>query len=91
MAIEVELPDGTIAEFPDGTDNATMEFALASYRRPSSSRPDFSNVQSGYSVGGKNQPILSARARIAKARAEGEAAAMRADYDRMNAGGSGVQ
>jgi hypothetical protein len=41
MPIEVELPDGTIAEFPDGTDTATMERALAAYRR----RPDFSNVQ----------------------------------------------
>lgn len=28
MAIEVELPDGTIAEFPDDTDNATIELAL---------------------------------------------------------------
>lgn len=28
--IEVELPDGTIAEFPDGTDTATIEKALAS-------------------------------------------------------------
>lgn len=28
MAIEVELPDGSIAEFPDGTDNATIERAL---------------------------------------------------------------
>lgn len=26
--IEVELPDGTIAEFPDGTPNATIERAL---------------------------------------------------------------
>lgn len=31
MAIEVELPDGNIVEFPDGTDNATMERALAQY------------------------------------------------------------
>lgn len=41
MPIEVELPDGNIVEFPDGTDNATMERALSSYR----ARPDFSNVQ----------------------------------------------
>jgi hypothetical protein len=26
--IEVELPDGTIAEFPDGTPHATIEAAL---------------------------------------------------------------
>lgn len=26
--IEVELPDGTIAEFPDGTPNDVMERAL---------------------------------------------------------------
>lgn len=32
MPIEVELPDGTIAEFPDGTSNATMEMALSRYR-----------------------------------------------------------
>ncbi len=42
MPIEVELPDGNIAEFPDGTDNATMERALAQYAaRPK--RPDFRN------------------------------------------------
>lgn len=34
MAIEVELPDGTVVEFPDGTDNATMERALAQYKQP---------------------------------------------------------
>lgn len=91
MAIEVELPDGTIAEFPDGTDNATMERALASYRRPSSNRADFSNIQHGYTLDQKNQLILSPRARVAKARAEGEAAATRADYDRMNVGGGNVR
>lgn len=31
MAIEVELPDGTIVEFPDGTTNAVMENALKNY------------------------------------------------------------
>jgi hypothetical protein len=44
MPIEVELPDGSIAEFPDGTDNATMEKALARYAAPKKSGPDFSNV-----------------------------------------------
>lgn len=34
MAIEVELPDGTVVEFPDGTPPAVMEKALASYRAP---------------------------------------------------------
>jgi len=29
--IEVELPDGTIVEFPEGTDSATMEKALREY------------------------------------------------------------
>lgn len=33
MAIEVELPDGNVVEFPDGTDNATMERALRSYQQ----------------------------------------------------------
>lgn len=50
MPIEVELPDGNIVEFPDGTDNATMERALAQYSaRPS--RPDFSNVQTRVTTG----------------------------------------
>lgn len=40
MAIEIELPDGRIVEFPDGTDTATMERALAQF-----ARPDFSQVQ----------------------------------------------
>lgn len=31
MAIEVELPDGTIVEFPDGTSDAVMENALKNY------------------------------------------------------------
>jgi hypothetical protein len=42
MPIEVELPDGNIVEFPDGTDNATMERALAQYAA-SPKRPDFRN------------------------------------------------
>lgn len=42
MPIEVELPDGTIAEFPDNTSPATMEMALAKYRSPQ--RADFSGV-----------------------------------------------
>lgn len=42
MAIEVELPDGTVVEFPDGTDQATMERALAQYAQqppPQQPRP----------------------------------------------------
>lgn len=31
MPIEVELPDGNVVEFPDGTDTATMERALQQY------------------------------------------------------------
>jgi hypothetical protein len=34
MVIEVELPDGNIAEFPDGTDPATIEGALAQQFAP---------------------------------------------------------
>lgn len=54
MATEVELPDGTIVEFPDGTDNATMERALAQYAAKSpivdlpavrAEAPNFDNVQ----------------------------------------------
>jgi hypothetical protein len=43
MAIEVELPDGTIVEFPDGTAPQTMEMALAKYRQ----KPSFADVRSG--------------------------------------------
>lgn len=48
MPIEVELPDGTIAEFPDGTSNSTMEMALSRYRQTKSG-PNFGNVQSSAS------------------------------------------
>ena len=34
MPIEVELPDGRVVEFPDGTDNATMERALSPFAQP---------------------------------------------------------
>ena len=45
MPIEVELPDGTIAEFPDGTDNATMKQALAKYtQRTASAAPEKGDV-----------------------------------------------
>lgn len=44
MAIEVELPDGNIVEFPDGTDNATMERALQQYAAP---KANFGNVRGG--------------------------------------------
>jgi len=49
MPIEVELPDGTIAEFPDGMDNAAIERVLAQ-QFGGQSQPDFSNVQSGAST-----------------------------------------
>lgn len=49
MPIEVELPDGRVVEFPDGTDNATMERALSQFSAQSSA-PDFSNVQSSSST-----------------------------------------
>jgi hypothetical protein len=49
MTIEVELPDGSIVEFPDDTSSATMEMALAKYReRPTKpAKPSFSNVAGG--------------------------------------------
>ncbi|MFD0738225.1 hypothetical protein ACFQZQ_02835 [Lysobacter koreensis] len=53
MPIEVELPDGTIVEFPEGTKPKTMEMALAKYR----TRADFSDVQTGASsVKAKRRP-----------------------------------
>lgn len=44
MPIEVELPDGNIVEFPDGTSSGTMEMALAKYRQRTP--VDFSGVTS---------------------------------------------
>ncbi len=44
MPIEVELPDGNIVEFPDGTSSGTMEMALAKYRQKPA-RADFSGVR----------------------------------------------
>lgn len=44
MPIEVELPDGNIVEFPDGTSPGTMEMALAKYRQKPA-RADFSGVR----------------------------------------------
>lgn len=38
MTIEVELPDGSIVEFPDNTSPKTMEMALARYRQPAAPR-----------------------------------------------------
>jgi hypothetical protein len=42
--IEVELPDGTIAEFPDGTDDTTIARALAPYRKRKPEQP-YSSVE----------------------------------------------
>lgn len=53
MAIEVELPDGTVVEFPDGTDNATMESALKQYAQ----KVDFSGVTaSSDTTAGRPEP-----------------------------------
>lgn len=43
MPIEVELPDGNIVEFPDGTSNAVMESALKRYAF-NAPKADFSGV-----------------------------------------------
>lgn len=55
MPIEVELPDGTIAEFPDGTSAGTMEMALAKYRAPKAvpQAMERSSSTKGMSVGDK--------------------------------------
>jgi len=39
MPIEVELPNGAIAEFPDGTDTATMQRALSQHMATSAQTP----------------------------------------------------
>lgn len=66
MGIEVELPDGSIVEFPDGTDNATMERALSQYHAPSAApAADFSDVQGGYSVA-PSKPQRTTAQRLAR-------------------------
>lgn len=50
--IEVELPDGSVVEFPEGTDNATMERALSQY----SAAPDFSGVRSEFRAAPRREP-----------------------------------
>lgn len=57
MPIEVELPDGRVLEFPDGTDRATMEQAIA--RLPAIQQParaDFSRVTGGSDTTAKRVP-----------------------------------
>lgn len=53
MAIEVELPDGTVAEFPDGTDNGTIERAL---------QQQFQPAQASQAAQPQQQPPASASA-----------------------------
>lgn len=47
MTIEVELPDGSVVEFPDGTSQKTMEMALARYRQPAA-RPVVGGMTKGH-------------------------------------------
>lgn len=61
MPIEVELPDGNTVEFPDGTDNATMERALRAYAFNSgASKADFTGVQGGVRLDGRGATPRSA-------------------------------
>lgn len=71
MAIEVELPDGSIVEFPDDTSSATMEMALAKYReRPTKpAAPSFANATGGSS--GYVQDVAATQAAIRANRAYG--------------------
>lgn len=57
MPIEVELPDGNVVEFPDGTDNATMERALSQYRTVAP-RADFSGVSTSIDTTARNPLAL---------------------------------
>lgn len=57
MPIEVELPDGNVVEFPDGTDNATMERALSQYRS-GAPRADFSSVSTSVDTTARNPLAL---------------------------------
>lgn len=55
MTIEVELPDGSIAEFPDGTSPKTMEMALAKYRQPQAKPSANNSAFAGLITGRKPQ------------------------------------
>lgn len=56
--IEVELPDGKIAEFPDNTSNEAMEAALASYKTP----PAANSAAVGRRTGrGQGQSVAAAQ------------------------------
>lgn len=70
--IEVELPDGRVVEFPEGTDTATMERALADFAKPA----DFSGVRGSAST--KAAP--STMDRVAREAGLGLRAGMRGAY-----------
>ncbi|MFL9582360.1 hypothetical protein [Stenotrophomonas sp. AB1(2024)] len=91
MPIEVELPDGNIVEFPDGTSPGTMEMALAKYRQKPA-RADFSGVRASVdstaqavpglqrlegaeSLGGMGAEQLAAENRIRRSQFDPQAAA----------------
>lgn len=73
MPIEVELPGGQVVEFPDGTDNATMEKALRQYAqspaKPSANNSDFARLITGK----PREQAVNARSLIPRAiKAQGE-------------------
>lgn len=77
MAIEVELPDGTIVEFPDNTPNNVMEGALKQYKAQPAVSPSGIDVASWFTgkkstkgildmIGDKVLPSAQQRADIRK-------------------------
>src|SRR3990172_1809204 len=64
MPIEVELPDGTIVEFPDGTKPQTMEMALARYKDSAKPKADFSGVSGKFDAPVARKPATYSPAGI---------------------------
>lgn len=83
MPIEVELPDGNIVEFPDGTSPGTMEMALAKYRQKPA-RADFSGVRASVDSTAQQVPGMQ---RLQGATGPGTSAEQFADFVRERRAG----
>lgn len=79
MPIEVELPDGNIVEFPDGTSPGTMEMALAKYRQKPA-RADFSGVRASVDTTAQVAPGMQ---RLIGSQGEGVSAEQMAAENRI--------
>ncbi|MEQ8516032.1 MAG: hypothetical protein RIC38_10545, partial [Chromatocurvus sp.] len=69
--IEVELPDGSIAEFPDGTPQEVMQQALSSYRQPQRSFGEEALRKAEYAARGFTDSALETVAAVPELVASG--------------------